>query len=92
MAEKFLREKKQIDLSAWKLVETNSDKRPNRTDHILTWQQIAPLDPQGAGGNDSADHAFVRMDVQVLGDEPANYRTYVKIPCLLYTSPSPRDS
>ena len=29
---------------------------------------------------DSADHAFARMDVQVLGDEPANYRTYVKIP------------
>jgi len=80
IAEKFLREKKQIDLAAWKLVEANSDKRPNRTDHTLTWQQIAPLDPEGAGGNNSADHAFARMDVQVLGDEPANYRTYLKIP------------
>ena len=80
IAEKFLREKKQIDLAAWKLVEANSDKRPNRTDHTLTWQQVAPLDPENAGAKDSADHAFARMDVQVLGDEPANYRTYVKIP------------
>jgi membrane protease YdiL (CAAX protease family) len=80
IAEKFLREKKQIDLSAWKLVEANSDKRPNRTDHTLTWQQIAPLDPQNGRANESADHGFVRMDVQVLGDEPANYRTYLKIP------------
>ena len=80
IAEKFLREKKQVDLSAWKLVEANSDKRPNRTDHTLTWQQNAPLDPENAGAKDSADHAFERMDVQVLGDEPANYRTYVKIP------------
>jgi membrane protease YdiL (CAAX protease family) len=80
IAERFLREKRQIDLGAWKLVEANSDKRPNRTDHTLTWQQIAPLDPETAGAKDSADHAFARMDVQVLGDEPANYRTYVKIP------------
>jgi membrane protease YdiL (CAAX protease family) len=80
IAEKFLRDEKRIDLSAWKLVEANSDKRPNRTDHTLTWQQIAPLDPENAGAKDSADHAYARMDVQVLGDEPANYRTYVKIP------------
>src|SRR6266852_1594373 len=80
IAEKFLREKKQIDLAAWKLVEANSDKRPNRTDHTLTWQQVAPLDQENAGAKDSADHAYARMDVQVLGDEPANYRTYVKIP------------
>jgi membrane protease YdiL (CAAX protease family) len=80
IAEKFLREKEQIDLGAWKLVEANSEKRPNRADHTLTWQQIAPLDPESAGAKDSVDHAFARMDVQVLGDEPANYRTYVKIP------------
>jgi Type II CAAX prenyl endopeptidase Rce1-like len=80
IAEKFLQEKKQIDLSGWKLVEANSDKQPNRTDHTLTWQQIAPLDPQTFPGKDSADHAFARMSVQVLGDEPANFRTYIKIP------------
>ena len=80
IAERFLREKKQIDLAAWKLVEANSDKRPNRTDHSLTWQRIAPLDQESAASNNSADHAYARMDVQVLGDEPANYRTYIKIP------------
>jgi membrane protease YdiL (CAAX protease family) len=80
IAEKFLREQKQIDLSGWKLVEANSDKRPHRTDHTLTWQQIAPLDPENAAAKDSSDHAYARMDVQVLGDEPANYRTYIKIP------------
>ena len=80
IAEKFLREQKQIDLSGWKLVEANSDKRLNRTDHTLTWQQFAPLDPEKSAARDSADHAYARMELQVLGDEPANYRTYIKIP------------
>jgi membrane protease YdiL (CAAX protease family) len=80
VAEKFLREQKKIDLSGWKLVDADSEKHPNRTDHTLTWQQNTPLDPQSAGARDSTDHAFARAEVQVLGDEPANYRTYVKIP------------
>lgn len=80
IAENFLKEKKQIDLDDWKLVEANSDKRPNRTDHTLIWQQNEPLDPQYAAGKNSSDHAFARVSVQVLGDEPADYRTYIKIP------------
>jgi membrane protease YdiL (CAAX protease family) len=80
IAEDFLREQKQIDLSEWKLVASESEKRPNRTDHTLTWQENAPLDPQKSGAAESADHAFARMDVQVLGDEPTNFRTYIKIP------------
>lgn len=80
IAEKYLREQKQIDLTGWKLVEANSDKRPSRTDHTLIWQQDAPLDQETSGGKDVSDHAFARMDVQVLGDEPANFRTHIKIP------------
>lgn len=80
IAETFLREKKQIDLTGWKLVGADSDKRPNRTDHTLTWQQNSPLDPEKSGAKDSADHAYVRMELKVLGDEPADYRTYIKIP------------
>lgn len=80
IAERFLREKKHIDLSGWKLVDANSDKRPNRTDHTLAWQQILPLDPIPLNVKDSADHAYVRMSLQLLGDEPAGYRTYIKIP------------
>jgi hypothetical protein len=84
-AEKFLREEKKIDLSQWSLVESNSDKRPHRIDHTLTWQQNAPLDggasssPAAAKAN-SADHAFARIEVVVLGDEVTNFRTYIKIP------------
>ena len=77
-AEKFLREEKKIDLSQWSLVESNSDKRPHRTDHTLTWQQNAPLDPGAAGG--AADHAFARIELVALGDEVTDYRTYIKIP------------
>ncbi len=80
IAEKFLSEQKKIDLGAWNLVEANSEKHPNRTDHTLTWQQKRPLDPENFGAKDSTDHAYARMELQVLGDEPANYRTYVKIP------------
>lgn len=80
VAEKYLREQKQIDLTGWKLMEANSDKRPNRTDHTLIWQQDTRLDPENSGGKDVSDHAYARMEVQVLGDEPANFRTYIKIP------------
>ena len=79
-AEKFLREEKKFDLKEWTLVESNSDKRPHRIDHTLTWQQNEPLDPSSAATADPADHAYARVDVQVLGDEATNYRTYVKIP------------
>lgn len=85
-AEKFLREGKKIDLSQWSLVESNSDKRPHRTDHTLTWQRNAPLDEEGssnsrkAATSNSAEHAYARMELVVLGDEVTNYRTYIKIP------------
>ena len=82
IAEKYLREQNQIDLGGWKLVEANSEKRPHRTDHSLTWQQNTPLDPptKDANAGSAEDHAYARMDLDVLGDEPANYRTYIKIP------------
>ncbi len=77
-AEKFLREEKKIDLSKWSLVESNSDKRPHRTDHTLTWQQSAALDLGAAGA--AAEHAFARIELVVLGDDVTDYRTYIKIP------------
>jgi len=72
-AEKFLREEKKVDLSHWSLVESNSDKRPHRIDHTLTWQQNGPLEaskviprrPQ----DQHREHAFARMELVVLGDE-----------------------
>jgi len=79
IAEKYLQEKKHVNLGDWKLMESNSDKRPKRTDHTLVWQKNAPLDTKDSP-KDSSDHAYQRMSVQVLGDEPADYRTYIKIP------------
>lgn len=78
--EKYLESKKQINLSEWKLVSSNSDKRPNRTDHLLIWQQNTPLDPAHSGDGSSSDHAYKRMSVTVLGDEPTDFRTFIKIP------------
>ncbi len=80
LAERFLREEKKIDLTKWTLVDSNSVKRPHRTDHALTWQENAPLDDGIGAPANAADHAHARIDLDILGDEPANYRTYIKIP------------
>jgi membrane protease YdiL (CAAX protease family) len=79
-AEKFLQDEKHVDLSQWNLVEANSDKKPNRTDHTLTWQQKAPLDRATGTALDAAGHAYARIELAIQGDEVANYRTYIKIP------------
>jgi membrane protease YdiL (CAAX protease family) len=79
-AEKFLREQKKFDLKDWTLVEKESEKKPHRVDHTLTWEQAAPLDPVQVSSANTNDHAHARIDVQVLGDEVTNYRTYIKIP------------
>jgi hypothetical protein len=79
-AEKFLREEKNLDLKDWTLVESGSDKRPHRTDHTLTWQRNEPLDPGPPSASNSSDRAHARLEIEVLGDEVTNYRTYVKIP------------
>jgi membrane protease YdiL (CAAX protease family) len=76
----FLKAEKSVDLKDWSLVEANSEKRPNRIDHTLTWQQNTPLDFQQGAAGVPEDHAYARIEVQVLGEEVANYRTYIKIP------------
>ena len=79
-AEKFLSQEKKIDLASWTLVDSSSEKRPHRVDHTLTWQQNDPLDDDPGPTFGAADHARARIDVQLLGDEVTNYRTYIKIP------------
>ena len=80
LGEKFLRDEKKIDLSKWSLVESKSDKRPKRIDHDLTWQAKTPLDQATGSAATGDDHAYARMELHVIGDEVADYRTYVKIP------------
>jgi hypothetical protein len=74
-AEAYLRDRKQADLSGWNLVETNSEKRPARTDHVFEWEQKSALD--AAAGQQGA---HIRMQLQVQGDEVSGYRIFIKIP------------
>ena len=75
----FLESEKKIDLSQWALVDSGSEKRPNRIDHTLIWQAKQPLDSTGSDA-DPGIHAFRRVQVLVAGDEPTSYRTFIKIP------------
>lgn len=82
LGEKYLRDEKKFDLSQWSLVESRSDKKPKRIDHELVWQTKAPLDQSTASTGAAAGdgHAYTRLELRVIGDEVANYRTYIKIP------------
>ena len=73
-AESYLREEKHMDLGQWTLVETDSETRPHRIDHLLTWQQNTPIDSHASSIADSSGHAFIRVRVVVLGDEVRDYR------------------
>ncbi len=85
-AEAWLRDEKHLDLAQWKLVEAESTKQPKRTDHTLTWEELAPIAPardaaSGDAATDSAgEAAHVRIELKVLGDELSGYRIFVKIP------------
>lgn len=79
-AETFLKEEKKLDLSGWTLVEAEPTKRPHRVDYHLTWQQDAALDANNLHETDSGKRAHARFEMDILGDEPANYRAYIKIP------------
>ncbi len=65
LAQDWLRANKQIDFSAWRLVDAKSENPPNRVDHTLVWEQTAPL----AGGPKAEDEAFARLEIHVRGNE-----------------------
>jgi hypothetical protein len=75
-ASTYLHDQKGFDLTKWKLVGNESKTLPARTDHTLTWEQIAPLAPPIA--NDEGTHA--RVELQVQGDEVSGYRIFVHVP------------
>ena len=80
-AQDFLKSSKNIDLSQWTLVDSSTEKKPHRLDHQLIWQEKQPLDDtQAVQAANSADHAFARMQVFVVGDEVTSYRAFIKIP------------
>jgi hypothetical protein len=71
----FLRDTEGLDPSQWRLVESNSDKLPARTDQSFTWEQIAALTPATAEGE-----AHERVQLQVQGDEVSGYRVFIHVP------------
>ncbi len=77
-AEVFLRDRKNVNLSDWDLVETHTDKKPARTDHSFEWEQKPALGV--APGQSGTEGAHIRMQLQVQGDEVSGYRIYIKIP------------
>jgi hypothetical protein len=77
-AEAFLHDQKGVNLTDWNLVDSNTDKKPARTDHSFVWEQKAALDP--APAQVAAGGAHIRMQLQVQGDEVSGYRIFIKIP------------
>jgi hypothetical protein len=77
LAEEFLRREKKIDLHQWKVVESNSEKKPKRVDHTFAWEELASLEPS-AGTAPGTAHTRIRLQVQ--GDEVSGYQRYIQIP------------
>jgi len=81
LGEKFLQDEKHLDLNQWKLVDAESEKRPHRVDHTLVWEQTQALTAApGADAANPADEAHARVRLRVLGDQVADYQTFIKIP------------
>lgn len=70
VAENFLRDVMKRDLNAVEFVDSETNKRPARTDHSFTWK-IKQVN-LGEGS--------LRVTVEVDGDQVAAYREFVKVP------------
>jgi len=75
LAESYLSNEKKVNLADWNLVDTHTDKKPARTDHVFEWEQKTALN--GASGQEAA---HIRLQVRVQGDEVSGYRIFIKIP------------
>ncbi len=70
LAERFLREDKQVDLQRYRLVDSSAEKRPHRTDHYFTWER------EGF----KVAEATARIVVEVQGEEIGRFVEFVKLP------------
>jgi hypothetical protein len=80
LGEKYLREEKHFDPGQWRLVDAESQKQPHRVDHVLIWQQREALTGPEQNSANSADQAYARIRIEILGNEIAKYQTFIKIP------------
>jgi membrane protease YdiL (CAAX protease family) len=70
IAEVFLSQAMKRDLGDMEFLESESIKRPARTDHVFTWKQKSVLLGDGS----------LRVAVAIQGDQVARYREFVQIP------------
>jgi len=70
LAEGFLTDVMHRDLADLEFLETETEKRPARTDHTFTWKQKSV---------DLGDGSL-RVSVEVDGDQVAGYREFIKVP------------
>jgi len=69
LAKNLLKQFQLTEILNWELIKKSSIKRPNRTDHYFTWQDI-----------DSIGQAHKRLGISVLGDEPSFDSKFLKRP------------
>lgn len=70
IAERYLEAQHGIPAGRFRLVESKTEKREKRSDHYFVWE-----DPSFRTGE-----ARARVSVSVVGDEPSEFRRYVKLP------------
>jgi len=70
LAESFLVLEMRHPVDSFEFVDSQTQKRPNRTDHVFTWK-VAGMDLRNAS---------YRVEVTLQGDRVDGYREYVKIP------------
>jgi membrane protease YdiL (CAAX protease family) len=70
IAEKFVSDVMRRDLGGLEFVETETEKRPARSDHSFTWKQK----------NVELGDGSYRISVEVDGDQVAGYSEFVKVP------------
>jgi membrane protease YdiL (CAAX protease family) len=70
IAEQFLQEPMEFDLSSYEFLEATTEERPNRTDHTFLWKKK----------DFDINDATYRMEVKIKGDEIGGYREFLKIP------------
>ncbi|MBX5494341.1 MAG: CPBP family intramembrane metalloprotease [Bryobacteraceae bacterium] len=61
---------KGIDLDRYKLVDSQIEKRPNRTDHSFVWESL----------EFKVGEARARVSLQIKGYEPSNFQRYLYLP------------
>ncbi len=70
VARDYVTREQQIDLSGYRLVSSNSEKRERRRDYDFVWEDT----------EFRAGEARARLSLSLLGDEPAFFRKFLKLP------------